>query len=648
MSTEPANWVNPFLGEASTPGIRHAADRLRDGLSRVTGLPEGTRFALVDVTRGVPAELEHLGEHGLDGPQAHRVIVESNGTVTLLGHGVLGVAYAVERFRRQWLRLDPLAFWLGSGEDPVACNLAPGDVTVPAPVFRERLFYENDADELINWSGRRLQLEWPHWKELIDTLIALGYSGLQVFDSAGRSEFVYWDYYRANACYQLDAALLERVLNYAHERGLVLFAHMNLAWPFRRLPEDHTCWSRYADEWRAIWRHYLTETPLRHADVLEIGTCDPLWDGNYRCRCERCAPRGRVAIEKEISAALAAIVREVAPDKRIGLNTYGRSLKEFDARDASRAVLEHADRGYAVFEPGVELPSGLPGAVYIHAGYWLDHTVQNPYVRRLGESLCALADRGATQWVRVNGQSFRPFMLMVEAAAVAAWDPAAFDAGAFVRAWAEEHLGPGTAPAFAAYTDAMLALNEATLTRGKERGYVKLLLYHIYPLLRELADDTAPAPDDLVRCRDTDSILRCFPDLGSTREHAEAVAGAARQVEAAAAAVGAVMRPVGRAALHDDIVAFPARLFAAAAWLYQALVAARDARQAGVVGVSAAAAVVAATQALWDLHLEGPAQPLWREWYLPLRQRIFGTPPNPELAMRVRRLAETRARGGND
>ena len=640
-------------GLEAAPGIRHAADRLRDGLACVRGLAREGRFVLADVARELPPGLERFRAHGLNGPQAYRVVVESGGAVTLLGHGTLGVAYAVERFRRQWLRLDPLAYWLGAAEadaavaasEPSAGGLVPGDITVPAPVFRERLFYENDADELIQWSGRRLQLEWPHWKALLDTLIALGYSGLQVFDSAGRSEFVYWDYYRANARYELDGALLGRVLEYAHERGLVLFAHMNLAWPFRRLPESQTCWSRHAETWKAIWRHYLTETPLRHADVLEIGTCDPLWDGNYRCRCEHCAPRGRVAIEKEISSALATVVREVAPDKRIGLNTYGRSLKEFDSRDAARAVLEHADRGYAVFEPGAELPPGFPGAVYIHAGYWLDHTVQNPYVRRLAGALRQLADRQATQWVRVNGQSFRPFLLMVEAAAAAAWAPEAFDPDAFVDAWAEEHLGPGTGPAFAAYTEAMLELNEATRTTGKERGYVKLLLHHIYPLLRDLADDTAPAPDDLVRCRDTDSILRCFGDLGSSRDHAEALVAAARRAETAAAAVGALMRPLGRSAIHDDTVAFPARLFAAAAELYRTLVTARDARQAGRVDMTAAEGIVAATQALWDLHLEGPAHPRWREWYLPLRQRIFGTPPSPDLALRIRRLAETTTRG---
>lgn len=646
-------------GLESVPGVRLAVDRLREGLSRACGAAgpfafPGIRISLADVARGVPEELRRYRSHGLDGPQAHRVIVEADGTVALLGHGTLGVAYAVERFRRQWLRLDPLAFWLGA-EDTVARvagtpapaheaqGLTPGDVTVAAPVFRDRIFYENDADELINWSGRRLQLEWPHWKELIDTLVALGYSGLQVFDSAGRSEFVYWDYYRANACYELDAPLLGRVLDYAHERGLMLLVQMSLAWPFRRLRADHTCWSRHADEWKSLWRYYLTETPLRHADVLEIGICDPLWDGNYRCRCERCAPRGRVVIEKEIAIALAAIIREVAPAKRIGLNTYGRSLKEFDARDASRAVLEHADRGYAVFEAGAELPAGFPGAVYIHAGYWLDHTVQNPYVYRLGDALKRLADRNATQWVRVNGQSFRPFMLMVEAAAAAAWAPARFDADLFVRAWAEEHLGPGTAEPFVAYVDALLALNEATLTTGKERGYVKLLIHHLYPLLRELADDDAPAPDDLVRCRDTDSILRCFPDLGSSAAHAEAVVAAARRAVRTAEAVGDVLWPMGRAALHDDMVAFPARLFAAAAELYRALVACRDERRAGGLQMQTVTVMVEAARGLWDLHLEGPAHPQWREWYLPLRQRIFGTPPGPEWALRVRRVAEAKA-----
>ena len=83
---------------------------------------------------------------------------------------------------------------------------------------------------------------------------------------------------------------------------------------------------------------------------------------------------------------------------------------------------------------------------------------------------------------------------------------------------------------------------------------------------------------------------------------------------------------------------FIMRLFAAAAELYRALVACRDEDRAGAVRAETVAAVVAATQGLWDLHLAGPDHPRWREWYLPLRQRIFGTPPSPELALRAQRM----------
>ena len=622
-----------ILGE-STHAVELAAARLRDGLALAYTTPPTVECYLADITHTPPEALAQYGDHGLTGPQAYRVRI-ADGRVWLLGHGSLGVAYAVEDFRRRCLRCDPLAYWTGVPVRATNPLLPPQDRMVPPPAFAQRIFFENDADELINWSGRRLQLEWPEWQALIDTLLALGYSGVEMSDSIGRSEFACWEYYQAEARYALDVPLITRVFNYLHDKGMLLFAQMSLAWPFRPLPAAHSCWSRYQDEWKAIWRYYLTDSPLALADILDVGICDPLWDGSYRCHCEMCAPRGHVAIQHEISQALAEIIREVAPDKQLGLNLYGRAAGEIAPDDPGRYVLENADKGYAVFDPPAGPPPSRPGAVYIHAGYWLDHTVQNPYLERVAQAVRLWHDRGATHWIRVNGQSFKPFMLMVDAIARAAWDPAGFDPAAFCREWAEEHLGPGTAEPFAAYCDALLAANEATRAESKERGYVALLIYHVYPLFRELSGDELPPSRDMVYCTDTRSVLRSCPDHGSSLPHAEAVhAATAAAVRAGEAVLAVAVEDAQRAAIEDQVV-FPARLFHALAAVYLALARCREAATRGPVDASLSTAVFVATKTLWELHITGPAHPTWREWYLPNRQRIFGTPPTTDWALRV-------------
>lgn len=614
---------------SSTDAAASAAERLAAGLAAATGVPADLRIHLVDVADGLPGDWDGPSGHGLTGAQAHRVVVRGR-DVLLLGHGPLGMAYAVERFRRDRLHLDPLASWTGIGEPPAAADLRPGDDLVPPPVFAHRIYFENDSDELINWSGRRLQLEWPVWKELLDTLIALGYSGLDVCDSLGRSEFLHWDHYRAETRFALDRELIERVFAYARRRGMVIVRSMALV----GLPPDRTCWSSHGEEWKVGWRRHLTETSAGQADIVSIGLGDPMWDGDYRCRCERCVATGIDTVRAQFGRALLDVIAQEAPRATVLLTTYGPEGPRIPLAD-ERLVIEISDHGYA--ELPAETAIGRPGpkGALLHAGFWLDHTVLNPYLARIGDSVRRLRDAGATRWLRINGQTFRPFMLTIEALATAAWDPDGYDAGAFARSWAACRLGAASAAPYAAFVDALFAANEAVRTGSKERGYVQLLIAHVLPLFRRLLGDEADiANADLVKCRSTDAIMRCFGDEGSTPEHARAVRGATRAALDAALRLRGAVDGAGRIAFVEDQAVFPARLFDALAAIYE--------RQTRILSSAAPDrgdldALVAETRALYDLHLDGPDHPRWRDWYLPNRQRIFGAPPQPELAEAVRR-----------
>lgn len=626
-----------------TPALRHAQARLEEALAAVFDAPPARTFYLADVSKPLPPHAPLPADHRLSGPQAHRILITPD-HVLLLGHGDLGVAYAVERFRAQALLVDPLAWWTGI---PVARHnpaLHPADILVPPPVFEHRIYYENDADELINHSSRRLQLEWPEWKALIDTILALGYSGLEPFDSLGRSEFLRWDHYTAQARYEVDQDLIGRVLTYAHEKGLLLEVQMSLAWPFRRLPAEKGCWSRHAEEWKAIWRYYLQETPIRHADICAVSIGDPLWDGEYRCRCELCAPRGPKEIRREYTAALVETVRTCAPDKVMTFGTYGLTGKLVEISPTDPVVVEFSDRGFGEFADLPDIPAAMPKGAYIHAGYWLDHTIQNPYVARVGDSLRMLAERHATRWLRVNGQSVKPFLLMIHACAVAAWNPAAFDADAFMRQWAQRRLhDAAAAELFVQFQHAMLAAHESVRIDKKDRGYVQLLLGHVLPLFRTLAGDTATLPTfNLVFYRDNDSIWRCFGDAGSSPAHAAQVRRATQSALQIAEALHARVGDPALRAFIDDQCRFPARLFDAAAAIYELQADMLRRQQAGEDAAALADDLVARTRAMYDLCLTGPDHPKWNSWYLPARQRVFGTPPPPALAAAVKYHLESR------
>ncbi len=127
-----------------------------------------------------------------------------------------------------------------------------------------------------------------------------------------------------------------------------------------------------------------------------------------------------------------------------------------------------ADNGYAVFSGWPEDFKGHKFGIYVHAGFFLNHVLQDPYPDRIKKVAVEAMDRGMTSNFFVNGQDFRHFILNLEACGRAAWDPAGFDPEAFYSEWTTRYFGAEASPAI---VDSLKALHSANAVAG---GYAKI------------------------------------------------------------------------------------------------------------------------------------------------------------------------------
>jgi len=384
-----------------------------------------------------------------------------------------GVLYGVYEFSENFLGIDPLEYWTGKTPEKRDKMVIPEiDLREKPPAFKLRGYFDNDSDHLANFSGRKLIIEFELWKEMIDSLARLGYNYIDLFDTLGRAEFWNWPYYTENfPGYHTDLKLVEQVIDYAHTKGMMVQVNTSLGWEFHHLPYEKTCLSKYYDDWMDGYRYYLEETPIGKADLFTHSPRDPWWDRPYKCPREKILGINQPALHTRLVNDLNALVQAHNPNARVIGILWSDGQKTWLSRDYQpdpSIDMMWADNGYALYPAW---PGDLKGhrfGIYLHAGFWRNQTVQDPYPDRIGKSTREAYQRGMTANYFVNGQSFKNFILNLEAAARAAWDPAGFDGEEFYQQWAARYFGTDAAPEIVSSLKALHSANE------KAAGYQEI------------------------------------------------------------------------------------------------------------------------------------------------------------------------------
>ena len=437
-----------------------------------------------------------------------------------------------------------LRFW--AGVDVAAPDLHHKDGRFPI-----RCYFDNDSDELINFRSRNGQVNVTIYREMIRSLKAMGYNAVDIHDQLGRREFYEDEAYCGRWSYRANLDHIDELVDAVHEEGLLVQIPMYLCWQFRSLREEQECWTKYSREWIDLWRHYLKCTPLGKGDIFLFRPRSPLWDSRYRCRCEECERKGVGAIMSDAFSMLEKEVLAHNSNAILVCDLYSQGARiwqQGDFQPSSRWIMVCADNGYGklVLPENAGRPSHKWG-IYLHAGFWLNHTVQDPHVDALAQSIRRADRQGANQYMLVNGQSFKNFVLNLEVCMAAAADPEGFDAPGFLRDWATRMFGRDVADDVAALVRSVAEAHLASTVGPAyldptdfDRGFVALHRGLIYPLLSRISNES------------------CQP-VHMTIAQLEASFTTWCRTERSARAIAARMKDGVRAAF-DDQLCFPVRL----------------------------------------------------------------------------------------
>ncbi|MBX7255108.1 MAG: glycosyl hydrolase 115 family protein [Candidatus Hydrogenedentes bacterium] len=616
-------------GANATPLERNACEDLKADLERVVGVPvalheesAGNRDEGAVYLVGTPAScgwVSMLADRGeieisRDMPGSQGGImkrIERPGLgplVVLAGSDAKGAQNVVYDFSRDVLGVDPYQYFTDYSP-ALRPEFLPKtlDRTVAPPKVPILCYFDNDDDELANMTQPYLQFDKATWKGVLDTLARTRYNAIDLHDHLGRSEFFLWeDYIKLRPDYHTDLELLDWVIDYAHSKGIMVQIPMYLAWEFKHITEEEgVCWSKYKHRWIETWQYYMKDSPIGKADLFLDRPRSQIWDCQYKSACGE----DTGAVMTEAFTALRDVVLEHNPRATLlcDLYAHGQDLWTSGAfRPPKDYILLWPNNGWGLFKPFPKDKRGYRFGTYMHAGFWLNHVVQDPYPRRIEQSMKELLlTHEAAEYCLVNGQTFRHFILNLEAYSRATYAPESFDGDAFFRQWAARYFGDAAAPHVVRAFD---LLHEVS-----GEGYVRLIHEVVAAEKACLAKEV---PADLA------ALEKSVKDTEARLETLRAALQEAEQADQAAK---------DQAHFCHDHVVLPIRVFAETVALHLELQKALLAWGRDTSTENANAHLREAARIL-RAHLktreDGDKNPMWKTWYDPKKRRPNGGFPD--------------------
>lgn len=368
--------------------------------------------------------------------------------IILAGYDAQGMQYAVYDYSRDILGVDPLEYWTGKLPKKIVSNKLfdfENKVIIP-PQVPILCYFENDVDELANYRGKLLEYDWESYTEMINSLVRLRYNAIQLFDMLGRPEFFIRPEYKELAPdYKLNVAYLEKMIDYAQSKGMKVAIDFALGYQIHPMSADKaTCWAEYKEDWLDAWRYYLEETPLKKTDIFMLRPRHQVWDWEYESSCGE----NKIEVFNQVYKAFGDLIDEYKPqaDKVLVCYSDGMEMWNQGFRPPKDWIVAWSDDGFGDFEHLPATTDGYDFGTYMHAGFWLNHTIHNPYPQKVGSVMKIMfKEYNADSFCLVNGQNFRPFILNLEAYAAVCNNSDAFNGERFYEDWTQHYYGESVA-----------------------------------------------------------------------------------------------------------------------------------------------------------------------------------------------------------
>lgn len=419
----------------------------KEGITIIVGCPE-TNGLIKDLSNdsSIPLTIDEPGKRGgiihlfpnFNPDNSEKVVI-------LAGSDPQGAQYMVYEFSSIELRIDPFEYWTDKKTRKIE-NFYVGMISprvIKPPFVPILAYFDNDNDELANITKPYLEFSLEHWKEIIKSLIRLKYNAIDLHDHLGRSEFYRWPHYKKlRPDYEPNVDLLEAIIEYAHERGVMIQVSFYLCWHFKQVSDKAAGnWRKYKQDWIDVWTYYLEHTPIGKSDIFLNRPRDQLWDRKYKGK----GKNNPVAVFNEVFPVMVKIIKKYNPDAIIVVDLYseGRDAYNNGFRPAPKNdyIMVWPDDGFGAFEYMPEDLDDYKFGIYMHAGYFLNHVVQNPYSELLSEHMKpALLEHGMTHYCLVNGQTFRHYLQNMEACSKICEDPRKFDPEQYNRTWINRYF----------------------------------------------------------------------------------------------------------------------------------------------------------------------------------------------------------------
>lgn len=413
---------------------------------------------------------ENPGPRG--GIWAKTKLKNNQDAIVLAGSDLQGMQYAIYDYSKEILGIDPLEYWTGKTPRKIESSQLFNfeDKIISPPKVPILCYFENDVDELANYRGKLLEYDWESYTEMINSLVRLRYNAIEFFDMLGRPEFFLRpEYQKLNPDYKIDLEYLAKMMDYAHLKGMKIQANFQFGYQIYPFPSEKAdCWSKYKEDWIAGWTYYLEKTPLVKTDIFSLRSRNQVWDWEYKSTCGE----DKIEVFNDVFKVFSELVDKYKPGAEKVLVCYSDGMRMWNdgLRPPKDWIIAWADDGFGGFKFSPNTTDDYNFGTYMHAGYWLNHTVQDPYPELIEKNMKTIFNEyGADSYCMVNGQNFRPFLINLEGYSAVCNNPDAFDSETFYMDWSTRYFGTKAAP-FA--IDAMKNLHEAQFDRV---GYVQHL-----------------------------------------------------------------------------------------------------------------------------------------------------------------------------
>ena len=365
-------------------------------------------------------------------------------SIVLAGSDIQGTQYAVYDYCQKVLGIDQLEYWTGKLPDPNR-PFEPYDFSnkiIAPPQIPILCYFENDVDELANLKTPLLEYDWESYTQMINSLVRLKYNAIHLFDMLGRPEFFQRvEYQKIRPDYDVRLTYIDSLINYAHDMGMKVEIDLSLGYKIKTMAQDKAdCWKNNKEEWIATWKYYFEETPIGKADIFSLRPRNQVWDWEYKSTCGE----DKTGVFNEVYKVLGDLIDFYNPDAIKVATCYADGMEIFnkDFTPSADWIIAWSDDGWGGFGNLPVKTKGYGFGTYMHAGFWKNHTVHDPYPEKIDSVMKMMVNRyQANKYWEINGQQFRPFLLNLEAFSVMANNPETFDGNAFYREWTERYFG---------------------------------------------------------------------------------------------------------------------------------------------------------------------------------------------------------------